>query len=92
MQTNTVNTANKGRKKIGTTDMAFIAIGAVMIAISSWISIPVIVPFTLQTFAVFLLIMLFGGMKATISVAVYILVGAVGEPGSVCCSVRPAGI
>lgn len=75
MMTNTEN-----KKKIGTIDMAYIAIGAVMIAICSWISIPVVVPFTLQTFAVFLLIMLLGGMKATISVAVYILVGAVGVP------------
>ncbi|MCR5520529.1 MAG: biotin transporter BioY [Lachnospiraceae bacterium] len=76
MQTDLVN----NRKKIGTIDMAYIAIGAVLIAICSWISIPVIVPFTLQTFAVFLLIMLFGGMKATISVLIYILVGAVGVP------------
>ena len=75
MMTNTEN-----KKKIGTIEMAYIAIGAVLIAICSWISIPVIVPFTLQTFAVFLLIMLLGGMKATISVAVYILVGAVGVP------------
>lgn len=75
MMTNTEN-----KKKIGTIDMAYIAIGAVLIVICSWISIPVIVPFTLQTFAVFLLIMLLGGMKATISVAVYILVGAVGVP------------
>ena len=80
MQTKKVKTVEMDRKKIGTTDMAYIAIGAVLIAICSWISIPVIVPFTLQTFAVFLLIMLLGGMKATISVAVYILVGAVGVP------------
>ncbi len=75
MMTNAEN-----KKKIGTIDMAYIAIGAVLIAICSWISIPVVVPFTLQTFAVFLLIMLLGGMRATISVAVYILVGAVGVP------------
>ena len=80
MQTKKVKTVEMDRKKIGTTDMAYIAIGAVLIAICSWISIPVVVPFTLQTFAVFLLIMLLGGMKATISVAVYILVGAVGVP------------
>ena len=71
---------NDNRKKIRTIDMAYIAIGAVLIAICSWISIPVVVPFTLQTFAVFFLIMLLGGMKATISVFIYILVGAVGLP------------
>ena len=35
-------------------DMAYCAIFAVLIAICSWISIPMAVPFTLQTFAVFL--------------------------------------
>ncbi|MCR5431091.1 MAG: biotin transporter BioY [Lachnospiraceae bacterium] len=65
---------------MGVADMAFMAIGAVLIAICSWISIPVVVPFTLQTFAVFLLIMLLGGMKATVSVLIYILLGAVGLP------------
>jgi len=76
MQTNAAN----NRKKMGVADMAFMAIGAVLIAICSWISIPVVVPFTLQTFAVFLLIMLLGGMKATVSVLIYILLGAVGLP------------
>jgi len=71
---------NLSQNKITTRDMAFIAIGAVLTAICSWISIPITVPFTLQTFAVFLLILTLGGMKSTLSVLVYILVGAVGLP------------
>ena len=39
--------------KTRTYDMAYIAIFAVLIAICSWISIPMTVPFTLQTFGVF---------------------------------------
>jgi len=49
-------------------------------AICSWISIPWTVPFTLQTFAVFLAAEVLGGKRALISTAVYILLGAVGVP------------
>ena len=40
--------------KTKTYDLAYIAIFAVLIAICSWISIPMTVPFTLQTFGVFM--------------------------------------
>lgn len=60
--------------------MAYIAIGAVLIAICSWINIPTEVPFTLQTFAVFFVLMLLGGERGTISILIYILLGAVGVP------------
>ena len=70
----------KTRKKIKVLDMAYIAIGAVLIAICSWINIPTEVPFTLQTFAVFFILMLLGGERGTISILIYILLGAVGVP------------
>ena len=38
---------------IKTRDMVYIALFTVLTAICSWISIPTVVPFTLQTFAVF---------------------------------------
>ena len=44
-----------------TYDMVYVAVFAVLIAICSWISIPTAVPFTLQTFAVFLTLGLLGG-------------------------------
>lgn len=63
-----------------TYDMAYIGIFAVVIAVCSWISIPAAVPFTLQTFAVFLAVILLGGKRGTMSVLVYILIGAIGIP------------
>ena len=72
--------AVKTGKKLKVLDMAYIAIGAVLIAICSWINIPTEVPFTLQTFAVFFVLMLLGGERGTISILIYILLGAVGVP------------
>lgn len=65
---------------IKTLDLAYIAIGAALIAVCSWISIPMTVPFTLQTFAVFFILTLLGGKRGTLSVLVYILLGAAGIP------------
>ena len=56
------------------------AICSVIIAICSWISIPTVVPFTLQTFAVFFVIELLGAKRGTVSIIIYILLAAVGAP------------
>ncbi len=61
-------------------DLIYIAIGAALISICSWISIPTAVPFTLQTFAVFFVLLLLGGERGTIATLIYILLGAVGVP------------
>ena len=63
-----------------TRELARAALFAALIAICSWISIPTAVPFTLQTFAVFLALGVLGGKLGTLSVAVYLLLGAVGLP------------
>ena len=63
-----------------TYDMVYIAVFAVLIAICSWISIPMTVPFTLQTFAVFLAVGVLGGKRGSLAVLIYILLGAVGIP------------
>ena len=60
--------------------MAYIAIFAVLMAVCSWISIPTTVPFTLQTFGVFMAVGILGGKRGTLSVLVYILLGAIGVP------------
>ena len=52
----------------------------VLIAVCSWIQIPAAVPFTLQTFAVFVTLGLLGGKRGTLAILVYILLGAVGVP------------
>ncbi len=61
-------------------DLIYIAIGSALISICSWISIPTAVPFTLQTFAVFFVLLLLGGERGTIATLIYILLGAVGVP------------
>lgn len=63
-----------------TSDMVYIAVFAVLMAICSWISIPMAVPFTLQTFGVFIAVGILGGKRGTLAVLVYILLGAVGLP------------
>ena len=62
------------------TDIAYIGLFVAAMAICSWISIPLVVPFTLQTFAVFLAAGLLGGKRSTIAVCAYIFLGAVGAP------------
>ncbi|MGN1003393.1 MAG: biotin transporter BioY [Oscillospiraceae bacterium] len=64
-----------------TRDLVYIALFAVLMAVCSWISIPILqVPYTLQTFAVFLAVGVLGGKRGTLAVLVYILLGAVGVP------------
>ncbi|WMC91057.1 biotin transporter BioY [Kineothrix sp. MB12-C1] len=69
-----------GATKNKTYQMVYIAVFAVLIAICSWISIPTMVPFTLQTFAVFLAVGVLGGKRGTLAVLVYILLGVIGVP------------
>ena len=56
------------------------ALFAVLIAICSWIAIPTVVPFTLQTFAVYLTVTLLGWKRGLAAICVYILLGLVGVP------------
>ena len=84
MDTNTTaqlqHTKQKSAGRGKTYDMAYIAVFTVLIAICSWISIPTVVPFTLQTFAVFLAVSILGGKRGTIAVTLYVLLGAIGVP------------
>ena len=63
-----------------TYDIVYIAVFAVIMAICSWISIPTAVPFTLQTFGVFIAVGVLGGKRGTLSILVFILLGAIGVP------------
>lgn len=71
-----VNTISRNK----TYDMVYIGVFAVLIAICSWISIPTAVPFSMQTFAVFLTVGLLGGKRGTMAILIYILLGAIGIP------------
>ncbi len=70
----------KARDSLKVSDLVYIAFGAALIAVCSWISIPTAVPFTLQTFAVFFVLLFLGGERGTIATLVYVLLGAVGVP------------
>ena len=68
------------KNRLSVRDMAFIAAMSAVIAVCAWITIPLAVPFTLQIFGVFMALRLFGGKKGTLSILVYIALGAVGLP------------
>ena len=56
-----MTTVAAGRSK--TYDLVYIAVFAVVMAVCSWISIPAQVPFTLQTFGVFMAVGVLGGKE-----------------------------
>ena len=63
-----------------TFSMVYVALFAVLIAICSWISIPTTVPFTLQTLGIFVSVGVLGGKRGSLSVLIYLLLGAIGIP------------
>lgn len=71
----------KENKKVKTIDMIYVGLAAAIIAVCSWISIPIgAVPITLQTMAVCLIAGLFGWKRGTLATVIYICLGAVGVP------------
>jgi len=62
-------------------NMALCALFAALLAVCAWTSVPVgDTVFTLQTFGVFLTLGLLGGKWGTLSILVYLLLGAAGLP------------
>ncbi len=70
----------KHNKKLKISDLTVIAMFVAVMAICSWISIPMTIPFTLQTFGVFMTMGVLGGKRGTLAVLVYLISGAVGVP------------
>lgn len=60
--------------------MIKISVMTVLIIICSLITVPFAVPFTMQTFAICFSLLYLGGLKGSISVALYLLMGCVGIP------------
>lgn len=56
------------------------ALSAALLSVCAWITVPGPVPFTLQTFGVFLILELLGGRAGTIAIAAYLGLGAIGLP------------
>mgnify|MGYP003169423994 CR=1 FL=1 len=71
----------KSKSKFKVIDLVYIGLSAALIAVCSWISIPLpTVPITLQTMGVVLIASLFGAKRGVIATVVYILLGAIGVP------------
>lgn len=68
-------------KKIKAYDIVIIALMSALIAVCSFVAIPVgALPVTLQTFAVFVCVGILGKKRGTASVLIYVLLGIVGIP------------
>lgn len=61
-------------------DMVYTAVFVALMAICAWISFSVPVPFTLQTFGVFVTVGILGGKRGSLSILIYLLLGAIGVP------------
>ena len=69
------------KKRTPLIKITMVALFAALTAICSWIQIPFVpIPFTMQTFAVFLSVYVLGIEKSFLSVLVYLLLGAAGLP------------
>jgi biotin transport system substrate-specific component len=66
--------------RISIREIAYTALGVALMIICSWLSVPLTVPFTMQTFAVCLVAALFGLKIGMWAVAVYLLLGIAGVP------------
>ena len=67
--------------QVSVKNMVLASLFAGLMAICAWISIPVFdIAFTMQTFAVFLALLVLGGKWGTVSILIYLLLGAVGLP------------
>lgn len=67
-------------KETKTRELVLIPLFAVIISVCAWICIPSAVPFTMQTFGVFFTLVYLGGKSGTLSILLYILLGALGIP------------
>lgn len=67
-------------KSLTTKDLVYTALFTTLIAICAWISIPTTIPFTMQTMGVFVAVGILGMKRGTLSVLMYILLGAIGVP------------
>ena len=63
-----------------TRQLAATALMAALLALCAWLTIPTVVPFTMQTFGIFLAVGLLVGKLGSLAVGVYLLLGIVGLP------------
>lgn len=63
-----------------TRDVVYVALFAALISVCSYLTVPAVIPFTLQTFGIFVTLGLLGGKRGTAAVLCYVLLGAFGLP------------
>ena len=66
--------------KLSVRDLTLMGMMTAVMAVCAWITIPFTIPFTMQTFGVFITLRLLGGRKGTAVIGLYILLGIVGVP------------
>lgn len=66
--------------KTKTREVVLVAVFSVFMAVCAWITVPGVVPFTMQSFAVFLALCLLGAKHGTVAILLYLLLGALGLP------------
>ena len=67
-------------RKLTARDLTIMGMMTAVMAVCAWITIPFTVPFTMQTFGVFITLRLLGGRKGTAVIGLYILLGIAGVP------------
>lgn len=61
-------------------NICYVALFAALIAVCTWITVPAVVPFTMQTFAIMAAVGLLGTRRAFLSTLLYLALGCVGLP------------
>jgi len=61
-------------------NMAYASLCAALLAVCAWISVPSPIPFSLQTFGLFFVLLFLGGKWGSISLLIYVFLGIVGVP------------
>lgn len=82
-QEKNVNVSNEEKKNNSlktAKNIAYIGLFTAVIVVCSFLTIPTTIPFTLQTFAVFLCLGMLGGKRGLTAICCYVLLGAVGVP------------
>ncbi|MFA7636710.1 MAG: biotin transporter BioY [Monoglobales bacterium] len=63
-----------------TKDLTEISLFTAIIVMCAYITIPYTIPFTMQTFGIFLAISVLGKNKGSLAILIYLLIGAIGIP------------
>lgn len=72
--------ASTAARSFSPRDLVYPPMGAALLAISAWISIPAAIPFTMQTFGVFCILAWMGGKRGLLAIGLYLALGAIGLP------------